>query len=118
MVAPFESEELFVDQRKIVDYLLAEGHPTGRFKLRYFWSFGFRVTDWHTLHDALIAQARSNPVELRVDSKFGVKFIISGPLPSPDTRNPVIRSVWIRRNDETVIRFVTAYPVRGASDDQ
>jgi hypothetical protein len=118
LVSPLESEEFFIDQRKIVDYLLAEGHPTGRAKLRYFRSFGFRVNDWRILHDALIAHARSNPVELRVDSEFGVKFIVSGPLPSPDKRNPVIRSVWIRRNDETAIRFVTAYPVRGASDDQ
>jgi len=47
------AEYAFVDQSKIVDYLLSMTHPDGQAKARFFVSFGFQPNQWKQLADAL-----------------------------------------------------------------
>lgn len=107
---PF-SANACVEQRKITDYLLAFDHPEGAAKARFFARFGFTVAQWEVLADALIIQARANPVGSMSESKYGVKYQIDGPLPCPDGRSPVIRSVWIIDKGADFPRLVTAHPL-------
>jgi hypothetical protein len=39
-----------------------------------------------------------------------MKYTVQGPLPAPDGRAPVIRSVWIIDQGWQWPRFVTAFP--------
>ena len=58
------SDQLRVDQAKIVDYLLSESN--GRGKATFFLQFGFRPEQWAVLAEAIKAQARGHAVVLAV----------------------------------------------------
>lgn len=103
-----------IEGRKITDYLLSSSHPAGRAKAVFFRRYGFSAAAWTRLRDALLDHARSAPVISPADTPLGKKYILEGPLAAPDGRAPRIRTVWFIEIGETVPRFVTAYPVRGA----
>ena len=111
LISPTDAR-LVVDRQKVVDYLLSDSHPVGRFKNRFFVSFGFHAAEWTILQHALIEQAMTNDVTMEEQTEYGIKYVVDGPLPSPDGRSPAVRTIWIRRNDETDIHLVTAYPLR------
>lgn len=58
------SDQLRVDQAKIVDYLLSESN--GRGKATFFFQFGFRLEQWAVLAEAIKVQARGHAVVLAV----------------------------------------------------
>ena len=47
------------------------------------------------------------------ETPFGQKFVVEGPLGTPDSRDPAVRAVWFIETGESQPRFVTAYPVAG-----
>lgn len=61
--------------------------------------------------DALLAHAISHEVVFVVDNPHGTKYIIEGPLWTPDGRKPWIRAVWIVNSGTVVPRLVTACPM-------
>jgi hypothetical protein len=83
-----------IERRKVTDYLLATSHSAGRAKAAFFARFGFTVGAWQQLRDALLLHERSAPVVSVWDTPFGGKYILEGPLASPDGRSPRIRAVW------------------------
>jgi len=103
-----------IDRRKIADYLLSRSHPAGRAKAAFFMGFGFTMAGWQRLRDAKFDHARSAPIVSAVDTPFGKKYILEGPITAPDGRNPRVRAVWFVATGETAPRFVTAYPAPGA----
>lgn len=101
--------QAFVDHSKISDYLLCESHPDGRGKASFFMRFGFRPMQWEDLAEALRAVGASNRVVGVVESAYGKRYIVDGPLKAPDGRTPMIRTVWIVESEHPP-RLVTAYP--------
>jgi hypothetical protein len=100
-----------VDAQKITSYLLSGNHPAGRAKATFFRRFGFRLRSWRRLRDALVDHAHAAEIITVTETEFGRKFIVEGPLASPDGRNPTIRSVWFVAIGDRAPRLVTAYPV-------
>ena len=82
-------------------------------KAEFFLQFGFSQEKWETLADALRQHASQNEIVKTERSDFGIKYVIEGILPSPDGRNPVVRSIWFIKNDTKEPYFVTAYPLKG-----
>jgi Domain of unknown function (DUF6883) len=105
-----------VPQSKIVGYLLAPGHPFGRFKAAFFDGFGFSAREPGILVSALIRHARENEVTKVEDSPFGRRYVIGGVLNAPDGRKPVVRCIWFIETGESVPQLVTAYPLKRRSD--
>ena len=103
-------EKAVVSREKIAGYLLSREHWTGRGKAAFFSAYGFKTEEWRVLADALLAHAAENEVLREEETVFGNKFIIEGEIETPSGRRPVIRAVWFTGKDETVPRFVTAYP--------
>jgi hypothetical protein len=101
---------LVVPEAKVVGYLLSPTHPDGRHKAAFFGSFGFAVERWQELASALQAHGRATDVALAMSTEFGRKYVVKGPLVSPDGRNPSVLSVWIVENGSTDVVLVTAYP--------
>lgn len=101
-----------VPETKIVGYLLSIRHSGGRAKARFLEDFGFRGQDWHALRDAIIAHARANDITASYQTRFGIRYEIDGPLPTPDGRAPVVRVVWFVESQEAVPRLVTLVPRR------
>jgi hypothetical protein len=56
----------------------------------------------------LLAHAAAHEVALLVSNVYGDKYIIEGPLQTPDGRNPKVRAVWIVNVGTDVPRLVTA----------
>src|SRR5260370_40296437 len=83
-----------IERRKITDYLLSRSHPAGRAKAAFFARFGFTAAEWPRLRDALLEHARSAPIVSAVDTPFGKKYILEGPITAPDGRKPRVRTVW------------------------
>jgi uncharacterized protein DUF6883 len=101
-----------VPEAKIVDYLLSVRHSGGRAKARFLENFGFRPQDWRVLHDAIVAHAAANDITASHPSRFGTRYEIDGPLPTPDGRNPIVRVVWFVESQEAMPRLVTLVPRR------
>ena len=105
-------ERGIVPQAKILDYLLSATHPTGRHKAAFFTRFGFSAGSWERLALALLKHAAEHEVSGVLESPFGRPYTVEGELPAPDSRRPMIRSVWFLASEGAEPVFVTAYPWR------
>jgi hypothetical protein len=101
-----------VPEAKIVNYLLIVRHSSGRAKARFLEDYGFGAQDWRVLRDAVIAHATANDVTASQRTRFGTRYEIDGPLPTPDGRAPIVRVVWFVGSQEAVPRLVTLVPRR------
>ncbi len=101
-----------VSERKIVEYLLAETHPDGQGKARFFSRRGFSVADWQALAAALRRHAAENRVVEATETPFGVRYVIDGQLRAPDGRTPTVRAVWFIEASDDAPRLVTAFPAK------
>lgn len=104
------SDACTVDIAKLTDYLLALAHPRGKAKAQFLLRFGYRAEAPHVLEGALLRHARDCEVVRKWVSPHGTKFELVGPLPSPDGRDPVVKSVWIIDHGASAPRFVTMVP--------
>ena len=102
-------EHLF-GERPCVEAMLAveDGTPVG-FAL-FFHSYVFRVERWQELAHALRRHGATCPVIRVVESAFGTRYTIEGPLDTPCGRKPVVRTVWILEEGSAAPRLVTAFP--------
>ena len=101
-----------VPEAKVMNYLLSARHSGGRAKARFLESFGFRAEDWRAFRDAVLAHATANDITASHETRFGTRYEIDGPLPTPDGRAPIVRVVWFVESQENVPRLVTLVPRR------
>ena len=99
-----------VEPSKVFEYLLNEDHPSGSSKALFFRRFGFRRNRWRQFADALRNHALRHEVRDKAESDYGIRYVIEGPLRTPDGRNPMVRTVWIVEDESTIPRLVTVYP--------
>ncbi len=104
-------ETALIAESKIVDYLLSAVHPTGRGKAAFFRRHGFDPERWEDLADALRRHATENDVIQVIETPYGAKYTIDGPLATPGGVRPDVRSIWFVEKGEEALRFVTAYPL-------
>ncbi|MDF3059871.1 MAG: hypothetical protein K0R17_4086 [Rariglobus sp.] len=107
------ASEAWIEEAKILGYLLCHEHPVGGPKAKFFLGRGFNKADWEGMADALRHHARNNPVVRRVTFPFGTKYTLDCHLPTPDKSNPCIRTVWEVRPDDERPRLITAHPLSG-----
>jgi hypothetical protein len=105
-------EILRIDKSKIVDYLLHSRNSQG--KAEFFFRYGFQSEDWSVLANALLAQAKSNPIAQTVDSEWGSRYSVDGPLQTPSAKqpNPMVRTIGQRDHGQDGCRLITAHPLR------
>ncbi len=84
-----------VDREKVTGYLLSASHPDGAAKAKFFMRFGFGRERWEELAEAFRKHGRSHPVVHAVESPYGTRYAVDGPLETPDGRNPRVRTVWM-----------------------
>lgn len=98
------AERAFVEEPKL-GYLLRVEEKGG-----FFEAIGFSVREPDALRRSLLGHAREGAVAHTLRTPFGVKYVLDGPLKSPDGRDPETRSVWILEHGSERPRFLTAYP--------
>lgn len=96
----------------MVEYLLSSTHRAGKGKAAFFSSFGFEVSAWEDLAEALRQHAVDHAVTLKEATMFGIRYLIEGPLVSPKGNRLQVRSVWFIEKGSQTPRFVTAYPLK------
>jgi hypothetical protein len=99
-------------KEKITGYLLSITHRDGRHKATFFMAHGFSVEAWETLAKALREHAAENEIAKTEQTPFGTRYIVEGPLKTPDGRNPMVRAVWFVEWGETIPRLATAYQLK------
>jgi hypothetical protein len=93
-------ENAVIPQRKITEYLLSSTHRDGRHKAAFFMQFGFSAERWEEMASAFRRHAAENEVVKQEDSPFGDRYVIEGPLITPDGRMPLVRVVLVHFNRE------------------
>ena len=106
-----------LDRRKITEYLLCSSHPRGASKAAFFAHFGFRAEEWQVLAVALLRHAAKQPVIKVVESPYGTRYTVEGPLETPSGRSPCVRSVWILSEETRAPRLISAFPAPEKRDD-
>ena len=104
------SDLVLVEKDKIVNYLLCLDHPDGGSKARFFQRFGFTMEAWSALAKALCRHGQENEVIIKMESPYGMRYIVEGLLETPKGRRPRIRTVWIVEKEEKAPRLITAHP--------
>ena len=74
------ADKLVVERGKIVDYLLNPAHRFGASKARFFAHFGFRVTAWEELAEALRAHGQKHDVTKTRETGFSPRYEVEGKL--------------------------------------
>ena len=59
---------------------------------------------------ALLEHAGEGEVVGEEETPFGRQYVVEGALTAPDGRTPLVRAVWLEREEGP--RFVTAFPGR------
>jgi hypothetical protein len=102
-------ERLDVPDRKIFGYLLNPDHPIGGPKSRYLAFAGYSVDNAEALRAALIEHGRSGTLSSMIETPYGRKYVVKGPLQNPVGGEFPLTTVWIRHADGRA-RFVSAVP--------
>jgi hypothetical protein len=109
MAGPFAS--IVIDVSKLRDYCLSDRHPRGRHKARAFRArLGLTAADAESLRSFLYDAAQSSGSSLRptrADS-YGQRYELDLVMTTA-TGTAMMRSGWIVRSGEDVLRFTTCY---------
>ena len=106
------ADHALVPEAKVLEYLLAEAHPRGRYKAAFFLSLGFERREWRKFDTVLTRHPAEHDVCRVEDSRFGKRYVIDGPIDAPDGSRPGIRTVWFVETGGDIPVLVTAYPVK------
>ena len=109
-------EHAYIPREKITGYLLNPEHPKGRGKAKFFTSFGYSLTQWEKLKEALLQHMNTHDVSYSEKTPFGTRHVIEGKIFTPIGRTPKVRVVWFIEMSGTQPRLVTAYPIE-VNDD-
>ena len=108
-------DRAWVPVEKIEHYLLAEAHLDGANKAHFLGQMGFELRDADMVVDQLLSVIERENVVTSVTTVFGRKYVVDGIIEGPVGRNALFRTVWIVPINDERPRFVTAYPLSGAS---
>ena len=109
MVLPNRDESQIPDE-KLTQYLLALNHPVGHSKAVFFRGVGYDESNIEKLRDGFLTIAKNEDVQEEISTKYGMKYVIQGPLNVPSGKTVFVTTVWIIEEGQTSPRFVTAYP--------
>jgi hypothetical protein len=106
----FSWENAYVEENKIINYLLDRNHAAGGGKAKFFLSVGYSRERWTQLRDDLLLVAREGVIFAVTRSDFGTKTVIDGSVVAPSLERITLRTVWINGCLDDAQRLVTAYP--------
>ncbi|OYX48258.1 MAG: hypothetical protein B7Y90_11480 [Alphaproteobacteria bacterium 32-64-14] len=99
-----------VEDGKLLAYILDPSHKDGWPKGLFLAAQGFNVLDVESVRDALLVHGRTNQVSETVQTAFGVKYRVDGPMRAP-AGDVQVRTVWQIDTGQTAPRFVTMVPL-------
>lgn len=104
------AEKAIIDAEKLRGYILSFAHPIGRFKASFFQKVGYSAENWRVFEQHLRELILSQDVKKVEELQYGRKFIVEGSVVSPSGKTVQIVTVWVILKEESIPRFITAYP--------
>ena len=105
--------QAIIPVEKLVAYLLDPGHPDNGGKADFFSRFGFKVETPGPFAQALLNHALNTEIAITSTGFDGsTRYVLDGPLETPLGRSPKVRSIWVIERNQTLPRFVIAYPAK------
>ena len=104
-------KDAIIPNTKLTDYLLSDSHPTGKTKARFLFSLGFSLNSIDLLKTQLREIACDNEITDIIATPFGTKYVVDGTLRHTGSLQASVRTIWIIEVDQTIPRFITAYPL-------
>lgn len=104
------AEKAIIEAEKLQGYILSPTHPVGRFKAAVFQRLGYSVDNWETFEQSLRKLILTQSAVQVEESQYGKKFLVEGPFAGLSGRTMKIVTIWVILKEESVPRFVTAYP--------
>ena len=106
------NDNAVIPPEKIVDYLLSKTHPLGKAKALFFEQIGYTLQNTDLFSKDLHAIIKANSIRSVIETNFGAKYIVKGPIGKRFGKNVVIVTIWIIEEGSSFPRFITAYPDR------
>src|SRR6516164_11594774 len=100
-----------VDLEKLREYCLSGSHPRGRHKAPVFRSrLGITQADAEFVRQALLDAAQLHHRDLRPSDHdhYGQRYVLDFEM-TTSTGSAIVRSSWIVRNGDDMLRFITCY---------
>jgi len=107
------AEKAIIEAEKLRDYVLSFAHPVGRFKAAFFQRLGYSAENWEAFERSLREVILSQDITQVEESQYGQKFIVEGPFGGLSGETVQIVTVWVILKEESIPRFITAYPGGG-----
>ncbi|MCA9110920.1 MAG: hypothetical protein KDA52_13300 [Planctomycetaceae bacterium] len=104
------ANDAVVPIEKVTDYLLNEDHKVGGSKAVWFIACGYQPEAPEFLIDDLLTIAKTCDEFQEISFDYGVKYIAFGSVESPTGMMCDIKTIWKLLTNETIPKFVTAYP--------
>lgn len=105
------AKNIVITKEKLVDYILSETHPTGKFKAKIFRKIGFDESKVKAFEKELKKIVIAKEITEKVESEYGIKYIIDGQIKGLKGKAIRVRTIWIIERGDIKPRFVTLYPV-------
>lgn len=104
------AEHAVISVEKVRDYLLNAEHRRGGAKARLLHALGYSRSDPMRLADDLREQHLIRDDAMAVESPYGERFDVRGPLVTPSGREVAMRSIWQIDTGTAQPRLITMYP--------
>jgi hypothetical protein len=89
-------------------YLLDANHSQNGGKAAFFVAFGFRLDAPEALAESLLRHVLDHEVTDIQQHPYGTRYTVSGPLDTPDGRNPTVDAGWFIDPGSVIPRLTTA----------
>lgn len=103
--------KVIIDKVKVTNYLLNINHPEGQSKAIFFKLHGFDQQRPKQFQNAIKSHFYVNlGTAISVETAYGIKILIQGPIETPIGKEVFIKSVWFQELNSDFVKLVTAYP--------
>lgn len=100
----------FVDQTKIIDYLLDPDHLYGGPKARLLLALGYSPDRWQQLAIDLLTGLQASDFLASVETRWGTRYVVAMALNTPSTKIAQFQTIWQIDLGTDVPRLITIYP--------
>ena len=76
-------ENLYLETSKLSEYLLSSANASGRHKAYFFRRFGYSAENINEFAEALRDHGRTQEVTRVVDTPYGTRYNVEGPIDTP-----------------------------------
>src|SRR5690242_10850163 len=103
------SENAFIDERKLKDYCLNENHPLGKHKSEVFKEvLGFTEDDSQKLKEIIMGGIKEFEADFSFEDEYGTRFRVDMII-NKFGRKIQLRTSWIFKTSENFPRLTSCY---------